>query len=116
MRHLQLFNELRCTQFFSPHAERNSIIDKLIMSLEQIQSIAKNFISDTHNELLVIKGKWGVGKTFFWHKLIEECRGERLVGTTYYSYVSLFGVNSLEELKNAILVSRVESNADKAEE
>jgi hypothetical protein len=83
------------------------------MSLEQIKTTIENFISDTHNELLVVKGKWGIGKTFFWQKLIEDSMSKKCVGRDYYSYVSLFGVHSLEELKIAIIASRVESNASK---
>ncbi len=81
------------------------------MSLEQITTVVEDFISDTHNELLVIKGKWGAGKTFFWQRLIEESRNKKCIGREFYSYVSLFGINSLEELKSAILVSTVKSNA-----
>lgn len=80
------------------------------MSLEQIKAVTENFISDTHNELLVIKGKWGAGKTFFWRALIEESQRKKCIGRDYYSYVSLFGINSLEELNNSILASRVDSN------
>lgn len=85
------------------------------MSLEHIKAVAENFISDTHNELLVIKGKWGAGKTFFWQKLVEECQAKKCVGRQFYSYVSLFGVNSLEELNNSILASRVDANPNKAQ-
>ncbi|HEV7891880.1 MAG TPA: P-loop NTPase fold protein [Pyrinomonadaceae bacterium] len=85
------------------------------MSLEHIKAVIENFISDTRNELLVIKGKWGAGKTFFWQKLIEECQREKNVGRQFYSYVSLFGVNSLEELNNSILASRVDSNPNKVQ-
>lgn len=80
------------------------------MSLEHIKSVTEMFISDTHDELLVIKGKWGAGKTFFWHKIIEESMRKKCVGRGYYSYVSLFGIGSLEDLNNAILASRVAAN------
>lgn len=86
------------------------------MSLEQIKAVAENFISDTHNELLVIKGKWGAGKTFFWRALIEESQRKKCVGRDYYSYVSLFGINSLEELNNSILASRVDSRPTKIQQ
>lgn len=81
--------------------------------LEQITAVVENFISDTRSDLLVIRGRWGVGKTFFWQRLIEEARRRKCVGRKYYSYVSLFGVNSLDELKDTILISSVESNAGK---
>jgi hypothetical protein len=86
------------------------------MSLEQINAVVENFISDTHNELLVIKGKWGVGKTFFWQNLIKECNRKKSIGRDYYSYISLFGINSLEELNNSILASRVDSNPNKIQQ
>lgn len=85
------------------------------MSLEHIRAVTKDFISDTNSHLLVIKGKWGAGKTFFWQDVINECQSETCVGRDFYSYVSLFGVNSLEELNNSILTSRVDSNPNKAQ-
>lgn len=84
------------------------------MSLEQIRARLELFICDTHNDLFLLKGKWGAGKTFFWQRLIEESKKKKSIGRKFYSYVSLFGVNSLEELNNAILVSNVESNASKS--
>ncbi len=48
------------------------------MSLEHIKAVVGNFTPDTHNELLVIKGKWGAGKTFFWQKLVEDCQGKKM--------------------------------------
>jgi hypothetical protein len=80
------------------------------MSLENVQTVLENFISDTHNDLLILKGRWGIGKTFFWRRLIKESRLKKIVGRQWYSYVSLFGVNSLDDLKNAIIASRVEAN------
>ena len=80
------------------------------MSLKQITVTVQTFISHTRNELLVIKGKWGAGKTFFWRNLIQTSMTQKCVGKDYYSYVSLFGINSLEELNNAIPVSRVDAN------
>jgi hypothetical protein len=78
------------------------------MSLEQIRTVVENFINETHNQLLVIKGDWGVGKTYFWDSLIAKSRTNGVVGRDYYAKVSLFGLNSLDELKSAIAVSRVE--------
>jgi len=80
------------------------------MSLENVQTVLENFISDTHNDVLILKGRWGIGKTFFWRRLIKESRLKKNVGRQWYSYVSLFGVNSLDDLKNAIIASRVEAN------
>lgn len=86
------------------------------MALTQIKSVVEKFITDNRNELLVIKGKWGVGKTFFWQKLIEESKRKKQIGRNYYSYVSLFGLDNIEELKTAIVASRVQWNAGKLKE
>jgi hypothetical protein len=81
------------------------------MSLPHIEAVVQKFIFDNHNDLLVIKGGWGVGKTFFWQRLIAKSRKEKRSAKPYYSYVSLFGVNSLEDLKNTIFAAREDANA-----
>jgi hypothetical protein len=85
------------------------------MSLAQIRPVVVQFVSDKQKDMLVLKGGWGVGKTYFWQDLIRKASGEQKIGHRYYSYVSLFGINSLEELKNSILASRRESKSVNAE-
>jgi hypothetical protein len=85
------------------------------MSLAQIRPVVEQFVSDKEKDMLVIKGGWGVGKTYFWQNLIRKSSGEGKIGYRYYAYVSLFGINSLEELKNSILASRIESKSVNAE-
>lgn len=86
------------------------------MSLAQIKPVVEKFISDDHNDLLVIKGGWGVGKTYFWQDMIGKAGEGDKIGRRFYAYVTLFGVNSLEELKNSILAARVESKSAGAED
>ncbi len=86
------------------------------MSLSQIRPVDDKFISDNHNDLLVIKGGWGVGKTYFWQDIIRRASAAKSIGRTYYSYVSLFGINSLEDLKNSILAARVGSKSANTED
>lgn len=70
-------------------------------------SLAKNeilrFLASPAPKVLCIKGKWGVGKTFAWKQYLSQA-GQKIEGIAAdrYSYVSLFGVNSLAELKYAI--------------
>lgn len=52
------------------------------------------------NSVLVIKGDWGVGKTFFWNKYYNENKSN--LKQIVYSYVSLFGKNSLSDIKREI--------------
>jgi len=53
---------------------------------------------------IAITGPWGVGKTFFWKKFIEDCNFKKK-----YVYVSLFGLESLSDLKTHIY-SNIENN------
>lgn len=78
------------------------------MSLEQIRSVVENFINNTRSELLVLKGDWGVGKTYFWDDLIADSRTKTTIGRDHYARVSAFGINSLDELKSAIAVARID--------
>jgi hypothetical protein len=49
----------------------------------------------------VLKGQWGVGKTYMWKNLIREIGAESSL--VKYSYVSLFGINSVADLRLAIV-------------
>ncbi|ENX60501.1 MULTISPECIES: P-loop NTPase fold protein [Acinetobacter] len=53
---------------------------------------------------IVITGPWGVGKTFFWKRFIDGCNFKKK-----YVYVSLFGLESLSDLKTHIY-SNIENN------
>jgi len=85
------------------------------MSLIQIQTVVENFINNDRSGLLVLKGAWGVGKTFFWKSVITRMMSEGAVGCKHYSYVSLFGVNDLNELRSEIAISRVSKDSTPSE-
>lgn len=80
------------------------------MSLSQVRTSIQKFVESSRNEFLLIKGGWGVGKTHFWQSLIKEFSENMKIGKPKYSYASLFGVDSLETLKNSIVVSQIDSN------
>ncbi|RON57428.1 P-loop NTPase fold protein [Pseudomonas frederiksbergensis] len=52
--------------------------------------------------VVVIRGDWGVGKTFFWDQYINERISQKNLEQIAYSYVSLFGKNSLLEIKSSV--------------
>lgn len=72
------------------------------MTIAQIEFEVGRFLSSDMPEVLCIKGKWGVGKTFGWHKFLNDANASGVLALKQYSYVSLFGLNSLEDLKFAI--------------
>lgn len=51
---------------------------------------------------IVLRGRWGVGKTHFWKTAIVP---QIVEAKKLYGYVSLFGINSLQELKLAVAAS-----------
>ena len=67
-----------------------------------------NFLNCSSPEVMAINGAWGAGKTFSWNKFLLEAKEEKGIQLDKYSYVSLFGINSLEALKYAIFENTVQ--------
>lgn len=64
-----------------------------------------DFISDPRSHALVLRGGWGQGKTHLWKKLAEDHVAAHVKYRRNYAYVSLFGMNSLADLRNALAVN-----------
>ncbi|MDY3201576.1 MAG: P-loop NTPase fold protein [Arcobacter sp.] len=58
----------------------------------------------SNGKVIMLSGKWGSGKTFFWKNLIatDELKKELSDKNSAYSYVSLYGKSSIEEIENDI--------------
>ena len=69
------------------------------------------FEDDIH--VLVLKGAWGIGKTHFWNCYINKKKEQKVLKQTAYSYVSLFGLNSLKELREKIFHNGIPLKSDK---
>lgn len=69
-------------------------------SLKTIKEQLDLFLKTSNPEVIVIRGAWGTGKTYFWKHLFEESKPK--ITLKKYAYVSLFGICSLEEFKYAI--------------
>lgn len=74
------------------------------MSIEIIRTQLKRFLKSDVPEVLAIRGAWGVGKTFAWNKFLKEAKDSNEISLGGYSYVSLFGINSLDELKLSVFM------------
>lgn len=72
------------------------------MSIDVIKDQIFQFLSSDTPEVMAIKGEWGVGKTYSWKKFLSEANASNGVKLDRYSYVSLFGINSLEAFKYTI--------------
>ena len=79
------------------------------MSLDIISERIQKFISSSEPEAMSISGAWGSGKTYTWKKLCKKYK--KYFALKKYSYVSLFGINSIESLKTAIFQEMIEPNS-----
>ena len=77
------------------------------MSIKEIKTQIDKFLESDTPEVIAIKGVWGVGKTYSWNKFLKEAKGREQIKLEKYSYVSLFGINSLEAFKTAIFENTV---------
>jgi Cdc6-like AAA superfamily ATPase len=55
--------------------------------------------------ICLVKGQWGVGKTYFIKRFIREHHAS--IAKQSYSYVSLFGISSADDLMQAIYLNTV---------
>ena len=81
------------------------------MSIEIIEHQIGRFLASEAPEVMSIKGAWGVGKTYAWNKYLGQAKNKKKIAFNRYSYVSLFGIDSLKDLKFAIFENLVEINA-----
>ncbi|ENZ7758328.1 P-loop NTPase fold protein [Klebsiella aerogenes] len=79
------------------------------MSLEFIKKQIADFLSLDHPEVMAIQGEWGVGKTYSWNMALQENKDK--IKCSRYSYVSLFGINSLDNLKYSIFENTIQKSS-----
>ena len=80
------------------------------MSYKSASIAIREFLRSERNQVLCVTGSWGVGKTFAWRKIVEEEANANRIKFDSYSYVSLFGIGSLENLKKEIFKRTVSSS------
>ncbi len=71
-------------------------------SAETTKAEIVRFLEGSEPGVLCITGEWGVGKTFLWRQVLDNLRKMNELSFTRYSYVSLFGLNSLDDVKSAL--------------
>jgi hypothetical protein len=70
---------------------------------ELVRTEIEKFLVSANPDVLCISGPWGVGKTYLWKNTLKTGPVPAL---SDYSYVSLFGLDSLEALKMSIYASQ----------
>lgn len=78
-----------------------------------VENRLKCFLSTADTKVISLKGEWGVGKTYFWNAFIEEQRATLTKQNNFkgYSYVSVFGLSSIAEIRQQI-VSKIDIFSD----
>lgn len=76
-------------------------------STKLLKAEVDRFLGSKDPEVLSISGAWGAGKTYAWNRFLKEARDQKAIALPKYAYVSLFGIQSLDELKYAIFESTV---------
>ena len=74
------------------------------MEKNEIDKIKEKLIQIFKDESAVcttINGKWGVGKTYFWHKFVED-NSKKL--NKSFVYISLFGKDSINQIVKEIIL------------
>ncbi len=80
------------------------------MSIKLVRNQINKFLGSETPEVLAVRGEWGVGKTFTWNKFLEDAKNEGRIALKRYAYVSLFGCNSLDNLKLKIFEQVIDTS------
>lgn len=76
-----------------------------------IDAVLSDFAVSDIPGAIVLQGRWGVGKTYLWrYKVLPVVFSKQ--SKTSYSYVSLFGISSLAELKASLAMATEESDQE----
>jgi len=71
-------------------------------SIEMTKAEIARFLRGSEPGVLCVTGEYGVGKTFLWRSVLDDLRKSNGLSLERYSYVSLFGLNSLDDIKSSL--------------
>lgn len=77
------------------------------MTVALVRHSIQTFIQTQTPQVLCIRGKWGVGKTFIWNEALRQAIEEGVVALPHYSYVSLFGLQSIDEVRQSVFENSI---------
>lgn len=70
------------------------------MSLSIVRTRLDKLIANTSPRVMLMTGGWGGGKTYQWNQALHRKSSNATLGR--YAYVSLFGINSLGDLRRRV--------------
>ena len=76
---------------------------KMFLSNDEIIKVMLEYIEeDKYKSAILINGEWGSGKTFFITEKLSKVIKNKIKNDGKYIYVSLYGVENVEELSNKL--------------
>jgi hypothetical protein len=76
---------------------------EFLMPVQNVRDAIKRFILNKDPQVLCIRGAWGTGKTYTWDEVLRAVvKSSEPPALEDYAYISLFGLNSLQEIKREI--------------
>jgi hypothetical protein len=97
------FNDEKYENGFKNMSEGNYTSKEIKILIEQLDSLLN--LEKEEGIVISFQGSWGIGKTFFWNYYITH-----KLDKTKFVNISLFGVNSLEDIKKQIVLKIYDSN------
>ena len=80
-------------------------------NVENLEKRLIDLIDEESSFAIALTGEWGIGKTYFWKEFYKKNHTNLEVNK--YSYVSLFGIDSIDALKFEIALSTHETTQKK---
>ena len=77
-------------------------------TVQKIEEKLLKLINQEDPFAIALTGEWGIGKTHFWRSFYKENHDKFKMNK--YSYVSLFGIDSLESFKYQIAINTHDTN------
>ena len=76
--------------------------------MRHIKENLDDFLDSEFAGVIAIKGDWGAGKTYFVSHFLKE---KGVLRSKLISFVSLFGLSSIDDVKRQILPSAISAKA-----
>lgn len=84
--------------FVSDEEEIQMKFDNSLSNKAEIEKSFTELFKNDNEFVTILSGDWGIGKTHFWEDIAKDFSKD-------YVYISLFGKNSLNEIKQEILLT-----------
>ena len=83
------------------------------MSIQKTKEQLNQLLSSSDESVIALSGKWGTGKTHLWDQIQKESSDSKVKDCLY---VSLFGVSTIDQLKQKLMESLIPEALGKSDQ